>query len=168
MAETLSYLVKYGYIVLPVWVFAERIGTPLPSAPILLAAGALVASGRMSVTFTVLLAAGAALTADLFWFHVGRTRGLHVIGRLCHFSMEPDSCVRRAKSLFDRHGLRSLLVAKFVPGLNTITAPVVGSIGTPYRIFVLVDLFGILVWIVTFELLGFVFSAQLEKIAAYA
>ena len=168
MTETLGYLVRYGYILLPLWVFAEQMGTPLPSAPILLAAGALVASGRMNMTFTILLAAGAALTADLFWFHAGRARGQHVIGRLCHFSMEPDSCVRRAKNLLDRHGLRLLLVAKFVPGLNTIAAPIVGSIGTPYWMFVLVDLFGILVWIATFELLGFVFSAQLEKIAAYA
>ena len=168
MTETLSYLVRYDYILLPLWVFAEQMGTPLPSAPILLAAGALVASGRMNLTFTILLAASAALTADIFWFHAGRARGQHVIGRLCHFSMEPDSCVRRAKNLLDRHGLRLLLVAKFVPGLNTIAAPIVGSIGTPYCMFALVDLFGILVWIATFELLGFVFSAQLEKIATYA
>ena len=132
MTETLSYLVRYGYILLTLWVFAEQMGTPLPSAPILLAAGALVASGRMNVMFTILLAAGAALTADIFWFHAGRARGQHVIGRLCHLSMEPDSCVRRAKNLLDRHGLRLLLVAKFVPGLNTIAAPIVGSIGTPY------------------------------------
>ena len=168
MTETLSYLARYDYILLPLWVFAEQMGTPLPSAPILLAAGALVASGRMNLTFTILLAASAALTADIFWFHAGRARGQHVIGRLCHFSMEPDSCVRRAKNLLDRHGLRLLLVAKFVPGLNTIAAPIVGSIGTPYCMFALVDLFGILVWIATFELLGFVFSAQLEKIATYA
>ena len=78
------------------------------------------------------------------------------------------SCVRRAKNLLDRHGLRLLLVSKFVPGLNTIAAPIVGSIGTPCWMFALGDLVGILVGIATCELLGFVFSAQLEKIAAYA
>ena len=45
MSETLQFLVKHGYLVLFAWVFAEQIGLPLPSVPLLLAAGALAGAG---------------------------------------------------------------------------------------------------------------------------
>ena len=48
MNGILQFLVHYGYAMLFVWVFAEQIGVPVPSAPLLLAAGALVGSGKLS------------------------------------------------------------------------------------------------------------------------
>jgi len=82
--------------------------------------------------------------------------------------LEPDSCVRRVKNLLEKHGLRSLLVAKFVPGLNAMAAPVAGTIRIPWWQFVVVDSLGITIWASTFELLGLVFSKQLERLAVYA
>jgi rhodanese-related sulfurtransferase len=64
--------------------------------------------------------------------------------------------------------LRSLLVAKFVPGLNAMAAPVAGTIRMPWWQFVAVDSLGIIIWASTFELLGLVFSKQLERLAVYA
>lgn len=163
-----NYLARYGYIALPVWVFAEQAGLPLPAAPVLLAAGAMAASGRLDLRLTILLAVGAALTADLIWFHLGRSRGPSVLGRLCRLSMEPDSCVRRTKHFINRHGLRSLLVAKFIPGLNAIASPVVGSLGISPWTYVFVDLVGTLLWVLVFELLGVVFASQLGRVGSYA
>jgi rhodanese-related sulfurtransferase len=64
--------------------------------------------------------------------------------------------------------LRSLLVAKFVPGLNAMAAPVAGTIRMPWWQFVAVDSLGIIIWASTFELLGLVFSKQLERLVVYA
>ena len=45
MTETLGDFVRYGYVALPLWVFAEQLGVPIPAAPILLAAGAIASTG---------------------------------------------------------------------------------------------------------------------------
>ena len=128
MTATQSDFVRYGYVALPLWVFAEQLGVPIPAAPILLAAGAIAGTGRMNLAFLTALALVGALTADLIWYRVGRSHGSRALGRLCRVCLEPDSCVRRAKNLLEKHGLRSLLVAKFVPGLNAVAAPVAGTI----------------------------------------
>ena len=90
------------------------------------------------------------------------------LGRLCRVCLEPDSCVRRVKNLVEKHGLRSLLIAKFVPGLNAMATPVAGTIRIPWWQFVAVDSLGIIIWASRFELLGLVFSKQLERLAVYA
>jgi membrane protein DedA with SNARE-associated domain/rhodanese-related sulfurtransferase len=122
----------------------------------------------MNLAFLTALALVGALTADLIWYRVGRSHGSRALGRLCRVCLEPDSCVRRAKNLLEKHGLRSLLVAKFVPGLNAVAAPVAGTIRVPWWQFAVVDALGILVWATSFELLGFVFAGQLERVAVYA
>lgn len=168
MTETLGDFVRYGYVALPLWVFAEQLGVPIPAAPILLAAGAIASTGRMNMFLLTALALAGALTADLIWSHAGYAHGSRALGRLCRVCLEPDSCVRRVKNLLEKHGLRSLLVAKFVPGLNAVAAPVAGTIRTSWWQFVAVDSLGIIIWASTFELLGLVFSKQLERLAVYA
>lgn len=168
MTGALGYFVRYGYVAVPLWVFAEQMGIPIPAAPILLAAGAIAATSRMSLPFLTALALTGALTADLIWYRVGYAHGSRALGRLCRVCLEPDSCVRRVKNLLEKHGLRSLLVAKFVPGLNAVAAPVAGTIRIPWWQFVAVDSLGIIIWASTFELLGLVFSKQLERLAVYA
>src|SRR5579859_7759089 len=168
MDETFSFLVRYGYQVLFLWVLAEQMGVPIPSAPVLLATGALAAAGRMNVAAAIAIAFTAALIGDLFWYRLGSRHVTNFLGRLCRLSLEPDSCVRRAESFFARHGARSLLVAKFIPGLNTVAAPIAGAIRTPRWRFLLLDSLGIILWVATFEVLGFVFTHQLQQVAAYA
>ena len=58
------------------------------------------------------------MLADLVWFEAGRRRGSKVLKFVCRVSLEPDSCVRRTEDVFARHGPRSLLFVKFVPGLG--------------------------------------------------
>jgi hypothetical protein len=65
-----------------------------------------------------------------------------------------------------RHGARSLLVAKFVPGLNTAAPSMAGIFRMPLRRFLIFDSMGGLFWVATFTGLGFIFSDQLEQMAA--
>jgi len=109
----MSFLLRHGYAVLFVVVLVEQAGLPLPSLPVLLAAGALVASGHLNIVAAVLAVAAACLVADLTWFELGRRHGARVLALLCRISLEPDSCVRRTEDAFLRHGARSLVIAKF-------------------------------------------------------
>ena len=120
MHRTLEFLLHHGYVVLLGWVFAEQVGLPIPSMPLLLAAGALAGSHQLSFTKALLYVLVASLAADSLWYQLGRSKGIKVLQFLCKISLEPDSCVRRTEGIFSKQGARSLLVAKFLPGLPAL------------------------------------------------
>jgi membrane protein DedA with SNARE-associated domain len=167
MHRTLEFLLHHGYVVLLVWVFAEQVGLPIPSMPLLLAAGALAGTGRMSFFASLFYAVLAALAADTLWYQLGRRRGIKVLQFLCKISLEPDSCVRRTEGVFAKQGARSLLLAKFLPGLGTVAPPLAGIFHMRARRFLLFDGLGSLLWAGTFLGLGYVFSGQIERIAEH-
>lgn len=151
-----------------VWVLAEQIGLPVPSIPFLLAVGALAGAGRLNLVFVLALGVLAALMADLLWYYAGRRRGPKVLQLLCRLSFEPEACVHSAQRVFTKHGARSLLVAKFIPGLNLVAAPLAGLIRMRVLRFLLFDGVGAFIWVAAYAGLGYLFSDQLQQIAGYA
>ena len=162
---TTQFLINNGLPVVFGAVFVEQMGLPLPSLPWLLAAGALSAAGKFNAALGLGVVVTACLMADAFWFYLGRYRGNKVLGFLCRISLEPDSCVRRTQNLFTRYGLRAVLVAKFVPGLNTVAPPLAGMSGISANRFLFVDALGALLYGACPLLLGYLFSDQIEQIA---
>lgn len=168
MHGTLEFLVRNGYLVLLIWVFLEQAGLPLPSIPLLLAAGALGGMHRLNFGFALLLCMLAAVCADTIWYQLGKRRGIRILHWLCKISLEPDSCVRRTEGLFEKQGAKSLLVAKFLPGLNTVATPLAGIFNMKFSRFLLFDALGAVFWAGTYLGLGYVFSGQIELVALKA
>jgi membrane protein DedA with SNARE-associated domain len=168
MHSTLDFLLRHGYVVLLGWVFAEQIGLPVPSLPLLLTAGALAGSGRLNFFFALFLSVLAAVTADSIWYTLGRFKGIKVLQLLCKISLEPDSCVRRTEGVFSKQGARSLLLAKFLPGLGTVAPPLAGIFHMRTRRFLLFDGCGSLIWAGSLLGLGYVFSGQIDKLIDHA
>ena len=163
MNEAIEFLAQHGTLVLFVVVFAEQVGLPLPAVPFLIAAGALAGTGQMALGMAVGSAVLAALAGDQVWFELGRRRGRRVLNWLCRISLEPTSCVRRTEDFFARHGVRSLVVAKFVPGLSTIAPPLAGIVGLPVPQYLLYNGLGAILWVGSGIGLGYMFSDQLER-----
>src|SRR5215470_687128 len=168
MAGALEVLVRYGYLVVFGAVFAEQIGLPFPSEPFLLAAGGLIGAGHLNALIALGLASVASLIGDTVWYWIGRAGGPRVLGWLCKLSLEPNSCVRRTELTFSTYGARSLLLAKFVPGLSTVAPPLAGVAGIPLRQFVAFSTIGAVAWVAAYLAIGWLFSSQLEVVAAYA
>ena len=168
MHRTLEFLLHHGYTVLLAWVFAEQAGVPVPSLPLLLAAGALAGSHQLSFVSSLLIVTFAAVSADFLWYELGRHKGIAVLQFLCKISIEPDSCVRRTEGLFAKQGSRSLLFAKFLPGLSTVAPPLAGIFHMRARRFLLFDAAGSFLWAATFLGLGYAFSGEIERIAEWA
>jgi len=166
--ETIQFLIWHGYSLLFIWVFAEQIGLPVPAAPILLAAGVLAGEEQLNFAIALGLATVASLLSDVIWFQIGRYGGLSVLSFLCKVSLTPDSCVRRTEEIFAKHGARSLLIAKFIPGLSTAAPPLAGVFHMPLTRFILFGCLGALLWAGSFLGLGYLFSQQIERIAIYA
>jgi membrane protein DedA with SNARE-associated domain len=168
MGDTVEFLVKHGYLVLFFSVLAQQLGVPLPSTPFIVAAGALAHSGQLNWAVVLLLACSASLIADFVWYEIGRVRGTRVLQLLCRISLEPDYCVRRTENTFARHGAQTLVVGKLVPGVSVLATPMAGVYGLSRLRFLLFDGLGVLLWIGIFELLGYLFSDQLEDVVSYA
>ena len=78
--NTFDFLAEHGASVLFWVVFVEQIGLPLPALPLLVAAGALVGAGKMSLAAALLLPIAASLPPDLAWYYLGRHKGGKVLG----------------------------------------------------------------------------------------
>jgi len=165
LTDSVQLLERYSVVILPALVVAEQVGIPLPAVPALLAVGALAAQGRVSLLLVIGAIAVVALPVDLVWHELGRRRGARVLSGLCRLSLEPDVCVRRTQNLFIRHGVRALLVAKFLPGLTTVMPPLAGVFGVPRLRFAIYDLAGVVLWAGLWAGIGYVFSDTIEVLA---
>jgi len=168
VGNTIDFLVRHGYLLVFFWVLAEQAALPLPSVPLLLACGALASLGKLGLIPIFAYGVAACLVADSVWFQLGRLRGARVLRFICRIAIEPDSCVRETENVFLKYGMRSLLVSKFVPGLNAVAAPLAGSSRASFARFLLFDTFGSFIWIAAYVCLGYIFRDQLETVAAYA
>jgi membrane protein DedA with SNARE-associated domain/rhodanese-related sulfurtransferase len=165
MNATIEFLLKHGYTLLFAFVLAEQSGLPIPSTPMLLAAGALAGLGRMNLPLAWTLAILASLTGDSLWFVLGRWRGFSILNIFCRISLEPDTCVQKTQASYGRHGVNWLLFAKFVPGLSTIAPPMAGMFKVKPWKFLTMDSAGAVLWSGAYLLAGWVFRDQLEVVA---
>lgn len=162
-----ALLAEYG--VWPVFglVLIERLGAPLPALPIMIIAGALAADGRLHPALLAGSALAACLIGDALWFAAGRKYGARVLRLLCRISLSPDACVKQSETRFERWGGPLLLVAKFVPGLANMAAPVAGAIRLPWRAFLLFSGLGSVIWVAVSAGLGLLFHAQVQEVFAW-
>ena len=167
MSGTVEFLVRYGYLLLFAWVLAEQLGLPVPSAPLLLAAGALAGRHRMNLELVIALPIMTVVICDSFWYELGRLKRMRVLQWLCRVSLEPDSCVRRTQVRFERNGPWELVVAKFIPGMSAVASPLAGITRMPFQRFALFDGLGAVLWVGSYIGTGYVFSGDLEDVASH-
>ena len=168
MDDVLQFLMQHGTVVLFTVVLAEQIGLPIPALPFLIAAGALVGTGHLSLGMATVAAVAAAGMGDQLWFELGRRRGRTVLNWLCRISFEPTACVRRTEEFFARHGAYSLIVAKFIPGLSTVAPPLAGVMGLSTSQYLLYNGIGTVLWVGSGIGLGLLFSDRLDEAGALA
>lgn len=159
-------LQRYGVLFVFGLVLVEQLGLPVPAYPVLIVAGALGATAAISWPLALLAALLACLMADYFWFRAGQYYGKRVLRLLCRISLYPDSCVSQTEDNFLRWGERSLVVAKFVPGFNTIAPPLAGAMGTPPPRFLAYTVAGALLWSGSGLILGALFHTRVDGVLA--
>ena len=146
LAYLLGLFVHHAYAILFGWVLVEQAGLPVPSVPVLLAAGTMSAAHKLQLAVVLPTILCACLLSDSMWFFLGRRYGSRIMDLLCKLSFEASTCVSRTQGSLTRRGGVTLLFAKFVPGLSTMAAPVAGQSGMSYARFAAYDIVGTLVW----------------------
>jgi membrane protein DedA with SNARE-associated domain/rhodanese-related sulfurtransferase len=162
--ELVSSIGQYGLVVVVANVFVEQIGVPVPAIPTLILAGALAGGGQAPLSALFACSVIACLVADCGWYLVGQKYGIRVLKTLCKISLEPDSCVSQTQTRFERWGVNSLIIAKFVPGLAIIAPPMAGALRIGWLRFVALSACGAVLWVGSGLLAGVLFKAQIERL----
>lgn len=163
MHDLIVYVSKYGVSLVFAVVLAEQLGLPIPAMPVLIVAGALTMEKDLPLVQVLAVALLASLIADAAWFALGRRYGFRVLKTICRVSLSPDSCVRQTTSIFEKYGLPSLIVAKFVPGFSTVAPPLAGAIGARVPSFLFFDGAGALVWAGAGVGVGAIFHKAIDR-----
>src|SRR5579862_322949 len=136
----------------------------MPAALALVGAGAAIASGLLRAPLVLCLAFAGLLIGDLSLFFLGRYTGWALLGALCRLSINPETCILRSAESFYKRGKINVMIATFIPGLNTMSAPLAGSMKMRFWQFLRLDAVGAVAYILAYGALGFIFRDFLAKI----
>ena len=161
MNDTTQFLTGFGGLAVFAAVFADQAGLPIPAPPLLLAAGALAAGGKLDPALAVGMTAAAAILADTIWFCLGRQGSGRVLQMISRWSLARNSSTAQARTLAARHGLWALTVAKFLPG--TVVPALAGALGMDLRRFLIFDGLAALIYGGCYITAGFLFHNQVQQ-----
>jgi membrane-associated protein len=155
---------NYGawvYALLFLIVFCETgvVVTPfLPGDSLLFAVGALAAAGVLDIVAVLSLLTAAAIIGDNTNYFIGRTVGPRVFTE--HNRLLKREHLLRTQRFYEKHGGKTVVLARFVPIVRTF-APFVAGVGRMhYPRFIAFDVGGGILWVWSFGLLGYFFGNQ--------
>jgi len=158
LAELIRHYGELTYAILFVIVFIETglVVVPfLPGDSLLFAAGALAALGHLDPFLLFAVLTSATVLGDSVNFSIGRRLGKHA----AHSRWLKPEHLAKTHSFFERHGRKTIFLARFVPIVRTGAPFVAGLSATPYGFFLLYNLFGAVAWVSIFVALGYFFGS---------
>jgi membrane protein DedA with SNARE-associated domain len=142
----LALFARYGYFVVFFGVFLENTGLPVPGETVLLAGAALSHFGRLSLTWVIVTAIIGATLGDNLGFAIGRRYGRSLAERFGgRVGLTPQRLAQFDR-FFERHGARTVFIARFVTGLRVFGAMLAGSSGLRWPTFLFYNALGAVVW----------------------
>ena len=166
----LTTLVKtVGYLGLFAIVFAESglfFGFFLPGDSLLFTAGFLASQGFFDITLLLFLVFTGAILGDNVGYWFGRKVGPKIFTREDSLVFR-KSYVQKAQAFFDKHGAKTILLARFVPAVRTFAPIIAGVAGMRYDIFLAYNLLGAALWGLGLTLLGYFLGNTVPHIDRY-
>jgi len=175
MEALLQFIEVYGLWVVFICVLMDQGGLPTPAYPPIIVTASLAVDRRGSLAAILFVAILAAVLADLLWYLCGRRFGATMLRLMCKISLSPDSCVGVTRSVYGRWGAKSLIFAKYVPGLAAVATTLAGESRINLARFIVYDAIGAALWAAGAVALGAIFDdaldavlSTLEKLGSYA
>lgn len=163
------YLLSFGYAFIFLIVFAESglfFGFFLPGDSLLFTSGLLASQGLFDIRILLVGIFLAAVLGDQVGYYMGRYFGKRFFNRSDSFFRNPKH-VERAEAFYDKHGQKTIVLARFVPAIRTF-APIVAGIGNMnHRTFTVYNLLGGLLWTLLLTLGGFFLGHSIPNAGDY-
>jgi membrane protein DedA with SNARE-associated domain len=146
---------RYGYGVVFVGVFLENAGVPVPGETALLAGAALAHFGRLSLGWVIAAAIAGATLGDNLGFLVGRRGGRTLAERYGRRVGLTRKRLDQFDRFFERHGGRTVFIARFITGLRVFGAVLAGASGLRWPTFLFYNAAGAVVWATAVAIAGY-------------
>lgn len=157
----------YVYVGLFAIVFAETglaIGFFLPGDSLLVVAGLFAAAGKLNLAVLMITLFVAAVVGDAVGYWSGRKAGEALFTRPKSRFFNPKH-LKKAHDFYEKHGGKTIIIARFVPIVRTFAPIVAGAAKMSYREFLLYNIFGGLGWVVSMLLAGYFLGGVVEQLA---
>ena len=166
MEALLAWLSEHRLPLVFVASVIDATGLPFPGRLVLVFAGA-VAAGLGDLAVTALLATIGFVIGDHVLFGAGAVGGRRVLALYCRLSLASEDCVDRTLGHFRRYGATAVLLGRFSAGVRLFAAVLAGAGHIRYRLFLVFDIAGSLVYAALWIGLGHLFGmALLDRIEA--
>ena len=162
-----QYMYQYGYWAVFFGVMLENAGIPVPGETILLVAGYLCSKGDLHIGLVMLVAATGAVIGDNIGFAIGHHYGRDILLRFGRFVFLTPKRLDHMTNYFASHGNKTILVARFITGLRVFAAILAGASKMPWRIFVIYNMAGAVLWSVVITSLGYLFGQSLPLLVKW-
>jgi membrane-associated protein len=164
---SLDDLVRWGgYVILVAIVFTETgllVGFFLPGDSLLITAGLVAATGALDIWWLNGLLIVAAVVGDSVGYAIGYRAGPRIFTREQSLLFRP-SHVERTRQFYERHGAKTIVIARFVPIVRTF-APVVAGVGQmEYRRFLIYNVAGGVGWVTSMTWAGYLLGQTIPNI----
>jgi membrane-associated protein len=159
-------IVHSGYIFMAIIIFAETgllAGYFLPGDTLLVTAGVFAAHGDLNIVSLNILLIVCAIVGDAVGYMIGRQAGKALFAR-------PDSrffkrkYLEQTQAFYDKHGGKTIIIARFVPVVRTFAPTVAGAALMPYSRFAMFNVVGGALWIVSLTMLGYLLANVVPNI----
>jgi membrane-associated protein len=155
------------YVYLGLWfvIFAETglaVGFFLPGDSLLVVSGLFAAAGKLNVGFVMLAFFLGSVIGDSTGYWTGRVMGKTLFNRESSRIFKP-SRVEKAHVFFEKYGVKTVILARFVPIVRTFAPLVVGAAEMPYLRFLPFSIIGGLLWISSMVLAGYFLGGVIER-----
>lgn len=161
------YMLAYGYWAVFFGVMLENAGVPVPGETILLIAGYFASTGKFHLGLVMLIAATGAVIGDNIGFAIGHHYGRSVLLRIGRFFFLTPKRFAHMENYFERHGNKTILVARFITGLRVFAALLAGASKMPWRVFIVFNVAGAILWSVVITTLGYLFGQSLPLLVKW-
>jgi membrane-associated protein len=156
-----------NYVYLGLWfvVFAETglaVGFFLPGDSLLVVSGLFAAAGKLNIAFVLLAFFLGSVIGDSTGYWTGRVMGKRLFNREDSRIFKP-SRVQKAHDFFEKYGVKTVILARFVPIVRTFAALVIGAAEMPYSRFLPFSIVGGALWVSTMVLAGYFLGGVIEN-----
>ncbi len=155
---------RYGYAVVFGGVLLENAGIPVPGETALLAGAALAHFGRLSLVWVIATAILGAVAGDNLGFLIGRHGGRALAERHGWKIGLTQVRLREFDWFFERHGAKTVFLARFVTGLRVFGAVLAGGSGLSWPKFLTYNAAGAVAWATAVGLVGYLLGHSWETL----
>src|SRR6187402_1528073 len=159
-----AWVAAHGYLSVAGLLLISALGLPLPSGLALILGGAAAHGGSLNLLVLVPLCVVAESMGASVLYTGGRLTGWWLLGRLCRLTIDPEVCIFRSADFFYERGPRVLLVARFIPGLNSMAPPLAGSLNMRPWKFWRLDILGATLHVCTWTAVGYFMSHYIKAV----